>query len=255
MNAANNSSSRTHVDDDATRLRKREMRTHIRSQLSLLTDEQIVSESRLVWKRVMELPQYRNAESIAVFLSMPQGEIRTDDIIADAVQRGKRIYVPHIRSLAHEEPRMEMVEVPRDQVASSSGPLFFASWPRDRWQIPVPPAPETMKVATLPTDIELYIVPGLAFDRKGNRLGQGKGYYDRYFQRMLGHNDGNAATDDDATNVRDSPRPFLAAVGLRCQLVEGDEQVPVSSTDQPVDVIATPDELLVFRNSAASGTK
>jgi 5-formyltetrahydrofolate cyclo-ligase len=166
--------------------------------------------------------------------------------------------VPHIRSLAHEEPHMEMLEVPLDGKASSSGPLFFASWPRDKWQIPVPPAPETMKVATRSGDIGLYIVPGLAFDRRGNRLGQGKGYYDRYFQRMLGHNDSSAASDDcDATNaaLRESPRPFLAAVGLRCQLVEGDEQVPVSSTDQPVDVVATPDELLVFRNGASSGPK
>jgi 5-formyltetrahydrofolate cyclo-ligase len=236
-------------EDPAIRLKKRAMRKDIRSQLSLLTDEQIMEESRLVWNRIKVLPEYQRAQSVAAFLSMPRGEIRTDDIIEDAVRQGKRIYVPQICSNngndKHEgDFHMEMLEVPREQLVPG-GALFFDSWPRNHWQIPEPPEAHTFKVAK-PGDINFFVVPGLAFDRRGNRLGQGKGYYDRYFRRMnvrgqgrLGH----VGSGDAATTVGPT-QPYLAAVGLRCQLVE--EDVPVSSTDQPMDSIATPDELLVF---------
>jgi 5-formyltetrahydrofolate cyclo-ligase len=238
------------LEDSATRLKKRAMRKHVRSQLSLLTDEQIAEESRLVWNRVKDLPEYQRAQSVAVFLSMPRGEIRTDDILADAVRQGKRIYVPQIcRNEQEGDSHMEMLEVPQQQLVPG-GPLFFDSWPRNNWQIPEPPEAEAFRVAE-PGDIEFFVVPGLAFDRRGNRLGQGKGYYDRYFRRMnvrgqgrLGHNVDSA---DAATTVGPT-QPYLAAVGLRCQLVE-ENDVPVSFTDQPMDSIATPDELLVFRKN------
>jgi 5-formyltetrahydrofolate cyclo-ligase len=82
-------------------------------------------------------------------------------------------------------------------------------------------------------DIDLFIVPGLAFDRKGNRLGQGKGYYDRFLQRMN-------PRSNQVGNYR-YHTPTLVAVGLQCQLVD---EVPTQPTDHPMDLIVVPSEVI-----------
>jgi 5-formyltetrahydrofolate cyclo-ligase len=71
--------------------------------------------------------------------------------------------------------------------------------------------------------VDLFVVPGVAFDRAGGRLGHGRGYYDRLLAQ--------ARVD----------APFVAAA-FDCQLVPG---VPVTPRDVPVDAIAT--ELALHR--------
>jgi len=73
--------------------------------------------------------------------------------------------------------------------------------------------------------VDVVVTPGLAFDREGNRLGYGGGYYDRYLQRM-----GRAA----------------ARVGIAFSLQIVD-RVPAEPGDQRVDVIVTDQEVLDLR--------
>jgi len=139
-------------------------------------------------------------------------EIDTGPVIEAALAGGKRVAVPRI-----EGGNIAFVELP----------LEWRDWPRDRWDIPAPPESLTAlshdDIAKVPT---LALVPGLAFDRAGGRLGRGKGYYDRFLAGVatargrLGRAAGN----------------FCAvAYGYESQLVE---LVPMDERDIPLDGLA-----------------
>jgi len=77
--------------------------------------------------------------------------------------------------------------------------------------------------------LDVIFMPGVAFDRAFARLGHGKGYYDRFI---------NAYTSERAH------RPLLVALALREQIVPTG-QIPMSEHDIPVDVIVSPDEVII----------
>ena len=68
------------------------------------------------------------------------------------------------------------------------------------------------------------VVPGVAFDRTGNRLGRGGGYYDRFLSGFQG---------------------VTAAVAFSFQLLD---QIPIEKHDIPVDLVVTPQNILKVRN-------
>jgi len=99
------------------------------------------------------------------------------------------------------------------------------------YSIPEPP-PKMPNIPAVPGSIDLMIVPGLAFDASGNRLGQGKGYYDRFIEKM------SVARP-----------PILIAVGLDCQMVDS---IPVQAFDQAVDKVLLPSQAIVVKHKQAS---
>ena len=83
-------------------------------------------------------------------------------------------------------------------------------------------------VTARPGDIDLLIVPGLAFDKSCHRLGQGKGYYDRFIERMT---------------VNGNKLP-LVAVGLSPQYVGDDETIPIAEYDRIMDLVVLPSQTI-----------
>jgi len=210
--------------------RKKALRKDIRARMKLVDQETISLQSQQVWDRLIALPQYQNAKSVGLFLSMPQGEIDTDPALRHCMEHKKTIYVPEVGK-NFEFTDMEMIKVlldeDEDNVKANKNDLFYKTWPRNKWNIPEPP-PEMPVVTAAPGDIDVLVVPGLAFDRKGDRLGQGKGYYDRYIERL---------------SQTDQKPPFLVAVGLQPQLIDGD--IPVAKYDQRMDMVLLPEESIV----------
>lgn len=129
---------------------------------------------------------------------MPWGEIQTKHAIQQIVKDGKVLYVPRV-GLDFELCDMDLIRCDTttttsttvvttssntgnvDNAAARDGgaaaatdgeDMFYDFWPRNKWGIPEPPVTST-NVAK-PGDIDLLIVPGLAFDTNGHRLGQGK---------------------------------------------------------------------------------
>jgi 5-formyltetrahydrofolate cyclo-ligase len=202
---------------------KASLRKQMRSRLSELSIETMREESQLVWDRLFQLDVYKQARSVGVFLSMPKGEILTDALLADAVDKKKRIYVPQVGE-NFEKSDMELVHV--DVHKNFVSPQ---NWPKNRWGIPEPPSDSLLQAAK-PGDLDLVIVPGLAFDEHANRLGQGKGYYDRFIARML--------------LTPDVKHPVLVAVGLQCQMLRGDMAIPTQEYDQPMDIVVVPGKLI-----------
>jgi 5-formyltetrahydrofolate cyclo-ligase len=144
------------------------------------------------------------------FLSMPR-EISTEGMIRAARAGGTSVAVPRI-----EAGDIRFLVMPADAPTP----------PRDRWGIPVPdpawPALEPARAGRM-----LISAPGLAFDRKGNRLGRGKGYYDRFLSRARAS----------------GAHCVVIGICFSDQLVD---DVPHSESDQPVDGVVTERETLLF---------
>jgi 5-formyltetrahydrofolate cyclo-ligase len=127
---------------------------------------------------------------------MPSGEISTSEIVKRSFQEGKKIYVPFTYKLT--SPRESWPKCLMDMVRLESLSDYQSLKP-DKWGIPSPDTDTINQrqncyggmgksegdAAEEPTDSELDIVimPGLAFDRRLERLGHGKGYYDFLLQR------------------------------------------------------------------------
>ena len=184
-------------------MNKAELRGSMQEVLRRLRPEELAERSLRVADRLCRMPAWREADWLFSFLSMPE-EIRTDAIIRDAHEAGKRVAVPRIES-----GEIRFLQMP----AGAPTP------PRDRWGIPVPD-PGWRPVDPITAGAILVSAPGLAFDRAGNRLGRGKGYYDRFLGRAR------------AGGAR------LVVIGI-CFSEQLVEEVPHTGSDQRVDGVVT----------------
>lgn len=137
---------------------RREARARLRS---LTPDDKRAAGARIA-SRVWEIDAAAKAGSILLYASLPE-EVPTDDIAREARVRGIEVVYP--RCL--EGPReMSLHSVRDDADLLADG----------RWGIREPAAHCPI---TRPDEIDVAFIPGLAWDRAGNRLGRGAGYYDR----------------------------------------------------------------------------
>lgn len=219
-NSRNSMSTTERLSSDVV-AQKKVFRKKIRESIKELSKGDVETQSLKVWEQVFMLPVYQSAKAVGLFLSMPNGEINTDPIIQHAIENGKDVYVPQVGA-NFEKCDMELLKV----VLEFPDPFFHKKWPTNKWQIPEPPAEMPIETAR-PGDLDLLIVPGLGFDGNGNRLGQGKGYYDRFIARM---------TENDISLP-------LVAVGLEAQFV--DEDIPVETYDKQMDMVVLPSRIIL----------
>lgn len=117
-------------------------------------------------QRLLELPAFQEAKTLATYLSFDH-EVSTAGLIQAALQLGKRVCVP--RTYPH--GRMEFVEYDPDILEKTRFGLLEPN--------------EQGKVVDK-AEIDLIHVPGLVFQSKGYRIGYGGGYYDRYLADFAG---------------------------------------------------------------------
>lgn len=116
---------------------------------------------RAIYEKVVASEPYRRAKTIFVYWSTPD-EIDTHAIVMDALQQGKSVCVPKCMPEHRMEPR---------QIASE------ADLTEETFGIPEPGS----HCPVIPLEeIQLCLVPALACDRSGMRLGYGGGFYDRF---------------------------------------------------------------------------
>ena len=128
---------------------------------------------------------------------MPKGELSTHSVVLDALRQEKRVFIPFIGST--KQPGPDSSKSVMDMVSLHSQEDYISLEP-DSWGIPTPSVSSTEKRTRILGDddlvskepigsangtenLDLVIVPGIAFDQKLNRLGHGKGFYDLFFQR------------------------------------------------------------------------
>lgn len=161
--------------------------------------------SILMTERIAGHQWFYRAEDFLCFVSCGS-EIDTGEIITEALRQKKKVYVPRVISQG-DKAEMEFYRI------EDRGQL------RPGYRGILEPEGDTEAYCYTPERAErtLMLMPGAAFDRFRNRVGYGKGFYDRYL------------ADREALQLR------TIAVGFQCQLVE---EIPAESTDiKPCQVI------------------
>ena len=172
---------------------KKILRQQIREALAEMTDQEKEWSDRELIARFLEHPALERANTVMVYYGV-RLEVPTEGLITELLARGKRVCLPKCLP----EFRMEAREITSlDQLEP------------DKMNIPAPreDCPVVEK-----EEIDLILVPGLCFDSRGGRLGQGGGYYDRYLEEYEGQTIGLCREDFFQINL---PRePFDAWVRI-----------------------------------------
>ncbi|MBN2136166.1 MAG: 5-formyltetrahydrofolate cyclo-ligase [Sedimentisphaerales bacterium] len=187
---------------------KARLRSKLKDTLLALQPDQRALKSRLACERLVATEHFRNASTVMLFLSLPH-EVDTAGVILSAWQFGKTVAVPKI---SWEQRHMLPVRI-------NSLDTGFTT---ESWGLRNPSA-------TFPVpfgDIDLVVTPGLAFDKQGNRLGRGGGYYDKFF-------------------AHEQVKACKCGFAFAEQLIDS---VPVTDSDQPMDMLVTDAGAVYFTN-------
>ena len=126
------------------------------------------AQSRSITGTLIGRKEFQTANRILIYLSK-DGEVGTDHLLGRAFELGKRVCVPVV-DRGNDELRIS--ELPGPEIDFRLGAFGVRE-----------PAEGDLNFVT-PDKIDLVVVPGLAFDRRGGRIGYGKGYYDRLLSRL-----------------------------------------------------------------------
>ncbi|MBN2374565.1 5-formyltetrahydrofolate cyclo-ligase [bacterium] len=128
----------------------------------LTADERRI-KSCLIIERLLSLPEFQEAESCLAYASF-RSEVETDSLISTIIEMGKRLALPVTDLKAK---RLLLCEI-KNGLKSLSPSTYGIREPSLNGNRLI-----------YPNEIDLFIVPGVAFDMNGTRLGYGGGYYDR----------------------------------------------------------------------------
>jgi 5-formyltetrahydrofolate cyclo-ligase len=188
---------------------KKELRDRIRKLLSEIKPEQLAAKSHRACQRLFDQPEYLRAEVLMVFLSYST-EVDTTPIVLKAWQDRKRVLAPKVSWSQRRMMPVEFRSLTEDLAVSNMG---------IREPISGIPFPVSL--------IDLVLVPGLGFDEYGNRVGRGRGFYDRFLA--------NPEFD-----------------GLACAFAFEEQvvpNVPVGPLDRSVDLLITDAKVRRFKST------
>ncbi len=171
---------------------KHEIRRRIKNRKQLITEAERREAARAVFETLEQTPAFILAERILIYHSLPD-ELSTLEFL-DKWHTRKQFFLPRVNGV-----NLELLPYERTSLRLGA---FHIEEPTEG--TPVDPA-----------TMELIIVPGVAFDRRGNRLGRGKGFYDRLLA---------------------TTRAMTIGVGYDFQLVD---ELPVEPHDTPVRLVIT----------------
>lgn len=189
------------------------MKKNIRQQIlharGKLTPQVQAEKSKMIFNRLKEFEPYKNAENVMVYIDF-RNEVKTDLIIDDLIKTNKKVVIPICMPKTKNLILSQLLD-PKKELAKGT---FGVLEPKKEYIREVDPA-----------SIDLVIVPGVAFDRQGHRIGYGAGYYDRFFHRL--------------------PKAVPSvAIAFDLQLID---KVPADDFDYPVDTIITETEIIACK--------
>ena len=179
---------------------KQEIRRAMVFARNRISDKERQSRSQSIERHLTALDAYQKATIILTYASF-RSEADTMGLIRTALEAGKRVAVPVC--LPNEVQILPCEIKSPDELTPG------------HWGIPEPPKHLQRQIRV--EEIDLAVIPGLAFDRHFNRLGYGAGYYDRFLPKMR----------RDAAKI---------GIGFAFQLVD---QLPADPFDVPMDGIIT----------------
>ena len=160
------------------------------------------ARSRTIVRNVLDLPAYRSSGTILAYASFGS-ELLTEEFLRRVLEDGKVLFLPKVNQHEHRLSLYKVEDLARDLEPGVWGirePRRGIGAPAD------------------PHDVDFVFVPGVAFDRRGGRLGYGGGFYDALISGEL------------------AERAYLVSGAFECQIVD---EVPTDEHDAPVDLVVT----------------
>lgn len=149
---------------------KAEARSQVRARLAVLCAPDVGERSRAIGRRLAAMPEIVVAQCVAGFVSFGT-EVQTHELLRQLLADGKQVCVPSFDRSAHHYICSQLNDFDADLAEGRLGIL----------------EPKPQAIRPVHTDLpDVWLVPGLAFDEAGNRLGRGKGFYDRLLQEARG---------------------------------------------------------------------
>ena len=187
---------------------KSEIRKRILEVRKGLTDEEVTAKSEAIVQKVIKTPEYKEADNILLYADFCR-EVMTRGIFEDALLHRKRIYFPRVDKLTN---TMEFYQV-----------ISIRQLVRGYMDILEPREDIRLRYQFQPKEDTLAILPGVAFDTSGYRIGYGKGFYDKFLanRRQLS----------------------TMALAYACQIID---EIPIDEHDIKMDKIVTEEIIYSF---------
>jgi 5-formyltetrahydrofolate cyclo-ligase len=187
---------------------KIQIREDIAKSISVLPESKIAEKTRAIEAKLFDFANFLEAKIALLYVSGDY-EVATDHIIKRSYAYGKIVVLPAFDPVKFEMNLMKVDNFEKELVPGPRGVL----------------EPDASRCKIVPLErIDIAVLPGLAFDEKGARLGSGKGYYDRLIPRL-------------AITTR------KVALTFEEQIVP---QVPMEAHDKHVDIIIT-DKRIIYK--------
>lgn len=185
-------------------MNKDDIRNRVKARKSLLSDTEKKLAAKRVFDRLEQSAAFLLADKVLIYHSLPD-ELSTLEFLDKWTGR-KSFYLPRVNGV-----NLDILPYDRSRLAIGA------------FHIEEPLGDDTADIS----QIELIIVPAIAYDRRGNRVGRGKGYYDRLLNTTK------------ATKI---------GVGYDFQFIEDD--IPAEPHDVAVDIVITESRRLVIHHTA-----
>ena len=177
---------------------KKELRRYIREQKRHFTSQQLGEMSLCIMSSLLSHSQIQKADYVLMYHSLPD-EVDTHSALDQLLAMGKKVLLPKVVS----DTEMTIHEYTGADSLQPSEPYGILE-------------PTTPELSIINCQLSIVVVPGMAFDRQGHRLGRGKGYYDRFLSRI--------------------PNIYKIGVCFPFQMLES---IPSESTDVVMDEVIT----------------
>jgi 5-formyltetrahydrofolate cyclo-ligase len=188
------------------------LRALVREWLAAVPAEERAERSERVLATLGAISDVRTAATLLLHRSLPT-EVATEGLLAAALDREQRVFVPRV-----DGSRLTFVRVTHE-----------TAWRRSTLGVLEPEAGEALGGGDLRRGRAIVIVPGIAFDLRGGRLGRGGGHYDRYLREVR----------------REGPVEVIA-LAFNVQIVA---DVPRTDQDEAVDRIVTESRIIIASNA------
>jgi 5-formyltetrahydrofolate cyclo-ligase len=200
---------------------KKAARQEAIAALHKMTPAEMAEESASIARNLKSSGILHGRDTLAIYVHCPKlREVDTTTTLVEVLNRKSKVYVPRVLDkdsnmhFLHITSLNELEEVPPYGIRE---PLITYSDGRPR-----------ADVLEMNDQLELILMPGLAFDAQGKRLGRGGGYYDKFIAQCI----------ERAEEKNWKQPPLLVALAFKAQLFP---EVPCDPHDQPVDVLITAD--------------
>lgn len=218
---------------------KRVVRAKVRKELKGMDPVQRSQEDITIQNLVLEAPWFRSSKRLCAYICCSAlREVDTSKVLSEILhgqakegntQMRKKLYVPRVED-KNSHMRMLHISSIDDLIANSMNILEPAGEDSEGNQR------EDVMQARDPVD--LFLLPGLAFDLSGRRLGRGGGYYDTFLTKYR-----------ELAKEQNWEPPLLVALSYSVQIVE-DGVIPVTPNDVPVDALVSPKGFIPISPSA-----